>query len=231
MGALLEEEFSATAHSAKEVIRLSLRSRILIAIGAVVFVLSAVLAPSGDPAPHASDGPAKMATPTASASSESAAPSAKLVDAANPAQLLNEDDFVRISTTPFKRTSDAVPTSGKYYNERLAIFTSQDKNYSPNSDKKPVTLTVVTFIDDTSGTYFKELVNEAKAHNAYYRGIYTPDGDAGADAFLSHTGTLTTRKGRVIVRLIGHDEGLTVLNDSTITTLAIQALKRLDVAN
>jgi hypothetical protein len=209
---------------------MSLRGKILLALGIVVFALSAILWPSGNPAPHASSGPATAPSPTASASAESA-PSAKLVDAANPAQLLDEADFTKVSTTTFKRTSDAVPTSGKYYNERSAVFTSQDKEYAPNSDKKPVTLTIVTYIDDTSGTYFKELVTEAKAHSEHYGGIYTPEGDAGADAFLSHTGTLTTHKGRVIVRLIGHDEGRTVLNDSTITTLAIQALRRLDVTN
>lgn len=201
--------------------------KILLIVGAAVFVLSAIFWPSGDPAPHASNGPAKMAAPTASASAESV-PSPKLVDAANPAQLLETDDLNKVTNTQFKLTSEAVPTSDKLYYGRSAVYTSQDKSYKPNSDNKPVTLTVISFIDDPSGAHFKELISEAKAHNLYYRGVYTPEGDAGPDAFLSHDGTLTTHKGRIIVRLVAHDEERKVLSDTTITALMAHILRDLD---
>jgi hypothetical protein len=199
----------------------------LLIAGAAVFVLSAIFWPSGNPVPHASGGPATMAPPSSSASAEPA-PSAKLVDAANPAKLLDTDDLIKVTNTQFKLTSEAVPTSDKLYYGRSAVYTSQDKTYKPNSDNKPVTLTVITFIDDPSGAHFKELVSEAKSHNLYYRGVYTPDGDAGPDAFLSHDGTLTTHKGRVIVRLVAHDEERKVLSDTTITTLMAHILRDLD---
>lgn len=195
--------------------------KILLIGGAALFVLSAIFWPSGDPAPHASRGAATMAPPSPSASATESVPSATLVDAANPAKLLDTDDLNKVTNTQFKLTSEAVPTSDKLYYGRSAVYTSQVN--------KQVTLTVITFIDDQSGAYFKELSGDAKAHGLYYRGVYTSEGDAGPDAFLSHDGTLTTHKGRVIIRLVSHDEERKVLSDTTITALMAHILRDLDV--
>lgn len=201
--------------------------KILLIVGAAVFVLSAIFWPSGNPAPHASRGPATMASPSPSATATESVPSAELVDATNPAKLLDVNDLSQVTNTQFKLTSESVPTSDKRYHGRSAVYTSQDANYKPNSDNKPVTLTIITFIDDPSGTFFKEMTSDAKANNLYYRGVYTTEGDAGPDAFLSHDGTLTTHKGRIIVRLVAHDEERKVFSDTTITALMAHILRDL----
>ncbi|HEU4914391.1 MAG TPA: hypothetical protein VFT16_03235 [Candidatus Saccharimonadales bacterium] len=205
-----------------------MRNRILLIAGVVVFVLTAIF--WGPNIPKGSTGPA-VASPPSPSVSEPTRPSQALQERADPDELLDEIDLKEVTDTPFKKTRLSAAGKDKSYYERSTVFVSQDTGYKPNSDNKPVSLILGSWVDDTAGTYFKTLVNEAKASNKYYGGLYVPEGDAGPDAFLSHDGVLTARKGQVIIRLVAHDEGLAALNDTTLTTLAVRALKSINTAN
>jgi hypothetical protein len=199
------------------------RTRILAIAGAATFILTAIFF-GPDVEVTTNRGPATAATPSPTAEAEKDKPSSALMSTSNPDGLLDEADLKQVTTLQFKRTKPAGQGTEESHYERSTTF-----EYKPQGGT-PITLVIGTWIDDTDGSFYKELVNSAKGNNAYYPGIYTAEGDAGADAFISHDGTLTTRKGRVILRLVGNDTSRQYLNDKNLTILAFRALNNVDSA-